>query len=186
LDSDTAVGRVCSLKDVERLHRCGHEIGNHTFSHIRCQNARKSGLRREVQSSMRALERFDGGKNFALPFGAYDASSLNCFSGSFDTIRTVKKGINCGDADLNLLKANPIYQSTDLEALRSLIDQVKAARGWLIFYTHDVRDLPSEFGCTADRFRTVLNLVSEAGLAVHTVEDTFELLDREQKWGNWL
>ena len=181
LDKDTSMGRVCSLRDVERLHRRGHEIGNHTYSHMRCQNVRKSTLHREVQSSMRELERFDGGRNLALPSGAYDASALNCLSGRFDTIRTVQKGINSGDSDLNLLKANPIYQSTELEHLRSLIDLVKTAGGWLIFYTHDIRALPSKFGCTADRFQRVLNWVSEAGFAVHTVEETYELLNHEQQ-----
>ena len=181
LDKDTSMGRVCSLTDVERLHRRGHEIGNHTYSHIRCQNVRKSTLHREIQSSMRELERFDGGRNFALPSGAYDASALNCLSGRFDTIRTVQKGINSGDSDLNLLKANPIYQSTELETLRSLIDLVKTAGGWLIFYTHDISASPSEFGCTADRLHTVLNWVSEAGLTVHTVAETYELLNRGQQ-----
>ena len=181
LDKDTAVGRVSSLRDLERLHGRGHEIGNHTYSHMRCQNVRKSTLRREIQSSMQELERFDGGRNFALPFGAYDASALNYLSGRFDTIRTVQKGINSGDVDLNLLKANPIYQSTELETLRSLVDQVKAARGWLIFYTHDISASPSEFGCTADRLHTVLNWVSEAGLTVHTVAETYELLNRRQQ-----
>jgi hypothetical protein len=125
---------------------------------------------------MQELESFHGGRNFALPFGAYDASALNYLSGRFDTIRTVQKGINSGDVDLNLLKANPIYESTDLETLRSLVDQVKAARGWLIFYTHDISASPSEFGCTADRLHTVLNWVDEAGLAVRTVEETYAML----------
>jgi peptidoglycan/xylan/chitin deacetylase (PgdA/CDA1 family) len=184
LDQDTAVGRICSMRDVERLHQDGHEIGSHTFSHTECQRARRSTLLQEIQSSARELEPFDGGRNFALPYGAHDAASLNFLSGRFDTIRTVEAGVNCGEVDLNLLSANPIYESSDLGELRTLIGQTQTLGAWLIFYTHDVHASPSRYGCTADRLQTVLGWVSEAGLAVRTVAQTYELLGPEQPAGN--
>jgi len=180
LDQDSDVGRMCSMKDVERLHDGGHEIASHGCSHIHYDQVTKSHLVREMEESTRVLERFDGGRNFALPFGAYDASSLNFFSGRFNTIRTVRGGINRGLADLNLLRANAIYRSTDPDTLHSLIDHAKEARGWLIFYTHDVAASPSEFGCTADRLDSALNWVRGAGLPVHTVQEAYELVTQDQ------
>lgn len=176
LDSKSNLGRICSLGEVNKLYLAGHEIGAHTHSHLCCQSVSKVQLSREVNSSLRMLEQFGKGRNFALPFGAYDDSALNCLSGHFDTIRTIFGGINSGKSDLNLLKANSIYQTTNLDRLQSLVDKVRETGGWLIFYTHDVCPLPSEFGCTPDRFDAILDMVKKADLEVNTVASTYRHL----------
>jgi len=168
---------MCSLGQIEKLHRIGHEIGSHTYSHRRCKQISNSELLREHLSCERELKCFGGGRNFALPFGAYDNSTLNFLSGRYDTIRTIHRGINTGLTDLNLLKANAIYESSDLDQLKSLIDQTKKSGGWLIFYTHDVCAAPSEVGCTADRLQQIINWVKEAELPVNTVANTYRLLN---------
>ncbi|WP_137172585.1 polysaccharide deacetylase family protein [Massilia sp. HP4] len=173
---DSNVGQIADLASVMALHARGHEIGNHTDSHLRCQGAPKAVLKRELKASADALAPADGNRSFAFPFGAYDASALNVFSGSFDTLRTVQRGVNHGRADLNLLKANPIYESTQLDTVRMLLDETVANDGWLIFYTHDVCARPSDFGCTPARFDQVLSLVAQRGLAVETVAGVFASL----------
>ena len=171
-----ASGRVCSHSEVDELHRNGHEIGGHTHSHVHCQGVNAAALRREHNLSIHELESFGGGKNLALPFGAYDYSSLNFFSGRYKTIRTINEGINRGLTDLNLLKANPIYESTDLEKYHNLINQVCSSGGWLIFYTHDICASPSKFGCTPALFDAVLRMVKEAGLLVDTISSVYNIL----------
>lgn len=173
---DSAVGRIATFDSARELHAAGHEIGNHTHSHLRCNGAKKSVLRAELTASSAALKSMDGNRSFALPFGAYDASALNVLSGRFDTIRTVQKGVNAQQADLNLLKANPIYRSIKLEAVEALLQEVREKNGWLIFYTHDVCEQPSEFGCTPEQFDQVLALVAERGLPVKTVSEVFASL----------
>jgi peptidoglycan/xylan/chitin deacetylase (PgdA/CDA1 family) len=176
MDSDTAVGRIASASDVERLHRGGHEIGSHTHSHMSCQKANRSSLVRDLQMCADNLKRFGVARNFAFPYGGYDESALNFFSSHYDTIRTVQKGINSGMTDLNLLKANPIYESSDVDKVGSLIEQVRSSGGWLIFYTHDICADPSDYGCTPDRFQLVIDLVRKAGLEVRTIAETFSLV----------
>ena len=176
LGTESIVGRLSTVDEVQALHLRGHEIGSHTHSHRRCQAIGKSELAQEQELCSRALERFGGGRNMALPFGAYDESALSFLSGKYDTIRTVQNGINRGLTDLNLLKANAVYEATAFDKLRGQVESVSETGGWLIFYTHDVCALPSEFGCTADYFKALLNLVNQADLPVRTVADAYRLL----------
>lgn len=177
LQTDSFMGEMCSLENVETLFKKEHEIANHTFSHLRCNGAARSDLIREYKASAAVLNRFGTDRSFAFPYGDFDAASLSFFSGRFDTIRTVKHGINSHKTDLNLLRANPIYQSTELDIIHALIKKTKSSGGWLIFYTHDICPDPSKFGCTEERFKTILSWVKEADLAVHTVGKSYRLLD---------
>jgi len=64
-------------------------------------------------------------------------------------------------ADLNMLRANSLYShSLDRSAIERLVSQTVSLRGWLIFYTHDVRDKPSAFGCTPGELDFVVRLVA--------------------------
>ena len=50
----------------------------------------------------------------------------------------------------------------------------KTGRGWLIFYTHDVSERPSPYGCTPEKLRFVVRRAKEIGasiLPVGTVVD---------------
>jgi hypothetical protein len=57
-------------------------------------------------------------------------------------------GVNGPVVDLNLLRANSLYGDIgEFGAVTRLLSESEAG-GWLIFYTHDVRERPSPFGCT--------------------------------------
>lgn len=173
---ETDFGPIASFDLANKLHTAGHEIGDHTHTHIRCRKAKKSVLRRELDNSAAILRPAYGGRNFALPYGDYDSAALNVLSGRFDTIRTTTQGINAQRKDLNTLKANPIYGSTDLEAVAALLDETRTNNGWLIFYTHDVRARHSQHGCTPQQFDAVLALVAARGLPVKTVSGVYASL----------
>lgn len=170
---NTRVGTIAGFQTARQLRAAGHEIGNHTHTHLRCKGVKKSVLRRDVQASIGALASIDGNRSFALPYGAHDPSALNVLSGRFDTIRTVERGVNARRTDLNALKANPIYRDTSSDKVQALLDETFASDGWLIFYTHDVRGDPSEFGCTPEHFEEVLALVARRGLAVRTISQAY-------------
>lgn len=174
MDSD--FGPIASFDSATKLYQAGHEIGDHTHSHIRCRGAKKSVLRRELDNSAAMLCQAYGSRNFALPYGDYDAAALNVLSGRFDTIRTTSRGVNVQRKDLNTLKANPIYGSTTHESIEALLDEVRDKNGWLIFYTHDVRAQHSKYGCTPEQFDAVLALVAARGLSVRTVAGVFASL----------
>ena len=173
---DSPVGKIGTVDSALKLHAAGHEIGNHTHSHLRCNGAKNAVLRADLTASSAALKPVDGNRSFAFPFGAYDASALNVLSGRFDTLRTVQNGVNAQRTDMNTLKANPIYRNTSMASVEALLEEVRAKNGWLIFYTHDVCDQPSEFGCTPEQFDQVLALVAARRLPVKTVSEVFASL----------
>jgi peptidoglycan/xylan/chitin deacetylase (PgdA/CDA1 family) len=179
LNAETRVGTICSLEDVERLSQAGHEIGNHTESHHHCANSPDPVLLEEFERSQRQLKEFPGSRHFAFPAGAYDYPAAGFFSKRFDTSRTVNHGINAVVVDLNLLKANPVYRPVDFTKLAVLLKRTRQLRGWLILYTHDVCATPTNWGCSADEFASVISTVKEAGLAVDTVGSVFRRLKRK-------
>lgn len=84
--------------------------------------------------------------------------------------RGIRGGINAPFADLNLLKANRIYsKSFNLAAMHSLIQENQRMRGWLIFYSHDVRENPSDYGCTPEQLESVVHAAFESGATILTV-----------------
>ena len=90
--------------------------------------------------------------------------------------RGIGEGINRDPTDLNNLRANAIYSHRGTDKLLSLIDETRREGGWLIFYTHDVSDSPSEFGCTIGDFQTIAEAVNAAGIDVLTVDDVIRSL----------
>jgi peptidoglycan/xylan/chitin deacetylase (PgdA/CDA1 family) len=173
LDKETPVGKICSLTELNNLINAGHEIGNHTYEHINIKTVSRSIIKKELISSKAWLAEYNGNVSFSIPFGSYNDKAMCQISGHFQTIRSINHGINLGATDMNLLKANPIYDSSNLDTIQQLIEKVGVTGGWLIFYTHDITLLPSAFGCTPDRFLSVLNAVKDAGLEVRSIRDAY-------------
>jgi hypothetical protein len=70
--------------------------------------------------------------------------------------------------DLNLLKAYFFDRKNrgGVDEVRQVLADTVAARGWLIFATHDVAAAPSDYGCTPQFFSTVVQLAVESGARV--------------------
>jgi len=84
---------------------------------------------------------------------------------------------NSGITDLNYLCAFFLEKSRgNPEAVESLIDQNARARGWLIFATHDVCELPSPYGCSADFFEQVVRWALDSGACILPVARALEAL----------
>jgi hypothetical protein len=82
--------------------------------------------------------------------------------------------------DLNLLKAFFLEKSrTNPERIEALIRENSAARGWLIFATHDVGPEPTPYGCTPSFFETVVRWSRESGADILPVSDALELAASE-------
>jgi hypothetical protein len=92
------------------------------------------------------------------------------------TCRGIYGGLNGGEPDLNLLQANSLYGGVDQMArYESLISLNQQRKAWLIFYTHDVRDNPSPFGCTAALLEQVVALASARGCLIAPVQEVVGL-----------
>ena len=158
--SEGAVGRLFDLEDIAAAHNNGHEIGCHTYTHLRCSEAEKSSLIGEVRANAAALSSVIKGfapKNFAYPYGAVSPLAKRVLKPYFSSCRGIRPGLNEGTLDLSELLANSVYAATFDEArMRSLVDQSCAVGGWLIFYTHDVCETPSAYGCTPEQWEAIV------------------------------
>jgi hypothetical protein len=78
--------------------------------------------------------------------------------------RTTAPAMNHGSVDLGALKAQRLYSNAiNPEGVTRLIKAAAASNAWLIFYTHDVDEPPTMYGCTPGLFEAAL----ETALAEH-------------------
>jgi len=56
------------------------------------------------------------------------------------------------------------------------VDKLKTSPSWLILFTHDVRENPSEFGCTHSDFMKIVKAVENSGAEVLPVADVLSKL----------
>ena len=87
------------------------------------------------------------------------------------------RGINYGKADLNMLKAYPVFgDGKNISLLKAIIDRNIKKNGWLIFYTHDVVENPSSFGCTPEYLEEVVKYSLNSGAKIVTVAQACDII----------
>jgi len=169
--SHPSLGTYCDADDVRALIREGHEIGCHTRSHLDCQTASRKCIEQDMAANRKLFaDEFDQHlTSFAYPFGIVTLGAKFAASSGYSSARGTRPGINRRIADLSQLKT--IAVDDDLDNARLLIEETRRRRAWLIFYTHDVQESPSPFGCTPDAFEQVAKLVHQSGCDVLPVKN---------------
>lgn len=173
LGRPSAVGTIAGADCLRTLHAAGHEIGDHTCRHLDARRVAANEYGRDLDENRRALAALVPGlavRSFAYPFGGVTVAAKRAVRARATTCRGTSAGIARGTVDLALLPANPLYENTaSLAAARDVIGRVREAGGWAIFYTHDVTEAPSPWGCTQASFAAIAAAVARAGLRVSTV-----------------
>jgi peptidoglycan/xylan/chitin deacetylase (PgdA/CDA1 family) len=166
-ETENDLGRMFDLDDVRAAHQRGHELACHTFRHVDCSRIGTEDLLADIADNHAVLARAVEGfapDNFAFPFGGISLASKRLLSRHFASCRGISEGINAGTADFADLKACRVQDFADADgSLRRLIDAARAIDGWLIFYTHDVRETPSRYGCTPEQLDAVVAYAAETG-----------------------
>jgi len=138
--------------DVLALHRRGHEIGCHTFTHQRTCDLDETSLAAEIARNrgyFRTLDSTIAPATFAYPFGYGSFARKQQLKDLFQTCRSIVPGINTGSVDLQFLRAMPLIErQMDRDGIERAFDEALATNGWLIFYGHDVAEKPSPYGCS--------------------------------------
>ena len=174
MNKSNELGEQFRRHDLDALLRDGHELASHTFSHISCYSVSDVNFRKEVEEGRRAIKelttRSDSG-NFAFPFGEITAKAKKTIGSTVLSSRSIWGGLNGPEIDLSLLRANSLYGDRDKCAqVRELISDNERRRTWLIFYSHDVDDTPSRYGCTPELLEFAVLLASR-GARILTVAE---------------
>lgn len=169
-------GRPChSLDDLRALQSSGHHLACHTWAHRRCEGLDADALHAQWDPNRHFLANLgvpSQQMHFSFPFGAYDLRAKREAASRFVTSRLTGGGVQVGRVDLNALRSQALYSDhIDAPTVRTLIQQTHEQGGWLIFYTHDVEDAPSRWGCTPARLQHAIATAQELGCLVLSVEE---------------
>jgi peptidoglycan/xylan/chitin deacetylase (PgdA/CDA1 family) len=155
--------RVIDRDQVRALYDHGHEIGCHTFSHVRVDKLDARVMDEECRRNGEALRELCPDieiTNFCYPFGRVSLPRKRQLEGRFDSCRGIYEGINAGIVDLALLRVIELYDRTlSRDKLERVLRETRERNGWLIFYTHDVAETPSWIGCSPRLLRETVAAV---------------------------
>ena len=174
----TDQGESIDSGGIVRLHRSGHEIGCHTFSHQRAIDLDARTMAAELEQNRRFLEGLDASiklENFAYPYGLATVARKRQLTNNFRSARGILPGVNSGTIDLQFLRATPLIdKDIDCAGVDRAFDEAIATNGWLIFYTHDVADTPSRWGCTPGLLRHALDAAKRRNMPMLSVAEALQ------------
>lgn len=171
-DTANELGELFVENDLHSLLEAGHELASHTFHHSSSRSVSLSAFQSDVQEGIKAVEHFTGSRcsNFAYPYGDVTLATKKALVPFLASARSILPGLNGPKIDLSLLRANRLYGDVDIsQSVKHLIGQNVQRKGWLIFYTHDVRPNPSEYGCTPALFEFAVREAATSGSQILTV-----------------
>ena len=180
LGKDSPSGPICVPDDLRELVERGHELGCHTFSHCHSWDTEKAAFENSVVQNRVALSELVPGaefKSFSYPISEPRPLTKRRVAEYFVSCRAGGQRLNTGTVDLNLLAAYFLEKSRDkIQAVKNLIDENRAVRGWLILATHDVSENPSPFGCTPGFFEDIVQYAASSGARILPVVKAVEIL----------
>lgn len=179
LSTTTHLGAMMQRGDIEALHARGHEIACHTFAHLDASHSEPEVFADDCERN--CAELMDLGilrphTSFAFPYGEATPAIKQELQARYGALRGVRHGINRKGDDMNLLKAVALDGGkAGLDKALRAIHEARREPGWLIFYGHDVRDNPSDWGCTPEFLATICAEVDAQDLPVLTVGETLAM-----------
>ena len=156
------------------LHRRGHEIGCHTFSHPDLQTLDAAALSMEIASNRAFFRELVPDlvlESFAYPYGRSSFARKLQVQACFRSCRGNRAGVNGGMVDLGMLRAMAIDYATDRDRVARAIDGAVGCNGWLIFFTHDVAPRPTWIGCTPQFLDAAIAYARGRGCEIVTVRE---------------
>ena len=175
MSTSNELGDQFRRDDLDTLLNEGHELASHTFSHVSCRSVSRAAFIRDVEKGRAAITDLTGkvdSGNFALPFGEITLNAKRALGKGVTSCRGIWQGLNGPEVDLNLLRANSLYGGRDQAArVKELILENERQKSWLIFYSHDVQDNPSRFGCTPALLEFAVSFASQRSGRMLTVAD---------------
>jgi peptidoglycan/xylan/chitin deacetylase (PgdA/CDA1 family) len=173
-------GDIFRPEDLEVLQTQGHELGCHTFSHCHSWETPPEDFERSILKNQAMLRTFIPGasfRTFSYPISPPRPMTKRKAARHFMCCRGGGQSFNVGTCDLDYLAAFFIEKCAgNRQALASVIDENRGARGWLILATHDVCRDPTPFGCSPDFFEAIVQCAVDSGARILPVVQALEEL----------
>lgn len=164
-------GPLFTETDVVDLLGAGHEIGAHTVSHGDLAKTGTARALRDIQLNLEQLKAMGAStvSQFAYPYGETTLGLKRALIGRFTAARGILPGLNGAGSDAMQLRAMEIDSTEDnLQRCSAAIEQALATRSWLIFFTHDVKRTPGNWGTTPDALTRLARQARDGGARLVT------------------
>lgn len=166
--------------DLRALHAAGHEVASHTFFHRHVPEVASRELVADADRNAAFIRGALGGdvplSSFAFPFGDVSPRTKLLFSRLYPCCRGIRTGVNAGVMDLAQLWAVPLeVRHWTAEEVERRVREARESTGWIVFFTHDVSDAPSPYGCTPEILEHALRSVTEAGMEIVPVREALRV-----------
>jgi len=173
------LGLHMNADDVKSLHENGHEIADHTFNHIDATQHSLKDFIADIERNQAALNACDitPSQTFAYPYGQATTGVKLALANKFKGSRGINSRESSEDIDLNQIRANRLYAGAEFEKLMKQIERIKSKPGWFPIFTHDVRENPSQYGCTPEQMQSVIKAVKLSGAQVLTMAEAIEHME---------
>lgn len=176
-------GRPCSSnfnsQHLNEVIKEGSELACHTYGHLNYYHSNDNQIIADLEKNQdKIAELIPNYKftNFSYPYGAQTISARRIVKDKFISARGVQSGINHNNIDLIDLKAHQLGSHMKLDDFKGIIDQAIKLKGWLIFFTHEIKETPKEFDCTPALLQGVADYCSKKCISVLTIEKAMKLI----------
>lgn len=159
----------------------GHELAWHTRTHADITTLTATQLNTELTIPAAFLTNtgttLADFKNFASPYGAYNATSINAVMQKYRSHRSTDVGYNSKDNfDIKNIKVQNIESTTTPADVQAWVNQAAATKTWLVIVYHEVSTTPedAQYSVTPANLDAELNIVKQSGLTVKTVDQALD------------
>ncbi len=186
---DNHLGRHACEDDLIALAERGHELGCHTASHLDAAAADPDDVETDAARNRAWLTQLTGAppRAFAFPYGEASPEAKVRLGAHYETLRGVRAGVNRAGCDRLLLKSTLLAgdgasgSAFDATPVAHDLKAVAHRGGWLIVFTHDVRQAPSAWGCTPQLLSRAVAAATDLGVQIAPVSEAFDALSQARR-----
>ncbi|WP_432839267.1 polysaccharide deacetylase family protein [Dactylosporangium sp. CA-092794] len=158
----------------------GIELASHTVDHPHLPTLTAAQIDAELKDSQATLRQWYGtgvAKNFATPYGEYNATVLTTSKKYYRSHRSTDEGYNTKDGtDVNNIKVQNILNTTTPAQVGQWIDQAIRDKSWLVLVYHEVSTTAEDptYAVTPANLEAELKLIQSKSIAVRTVDQALD------------
>lgn len=177
-NTDASIRRFIKEDDIKTLFDNGHNIGCHTFNHLNLRQTSAAEAYKDCKINTDLLKKITNVASidhFAYPFGMVSLSSKKALRNKYKTLRTTDGGLNVGKTDMTHLRSVSLCSiSFDKNTVLKAIDEAANKNAWVIFFSHDINDNPSEWGTSVEDFKWVVEQCGKSSGEILNIDEAYK------------